>query len=1297
MPNATLYYRLRIRNQANTADSLIISSVRGDSLPWLQDAPHGDGQEFDPLTGQSRCGAFTGNIVDGITSGTDRVVTSQLEDAKFRQQLMDRRAFVEFSDDGVNWVPSHGGVLIAGFLTSLRLVSAMTWEYTVSDPTRAEHNFMAFAPQMVVDGVTHLPRLETITEFLTRWPNRGCIFGGPVRGGFRNQPDRGGWEMTIDGQNFGQALLSFVAGYAPPDFKRSTSAEDCMSAANSRTDDRFQFSWNATADQAVTFADALAGSFRDIVVEVIGSGFYQAMSGVGYFPFTEFASDNAGGLQKHLCKDIRHRGVYIGCKTSLAASGLPAASSSVRVRAFTATASDLSPIYWTGHPVDLLAKLWADAALDFDAAAIETVRHAIGDDLRLSIRVREPQNLGTFLESTIYGPLGVGVRTNTSGQLQAFAMRALPTTIPSTTILAADIQDPTQGGVSGPVFGIDESTAVKTVTFEHERLILAQDASSSDAVDGFVTQSERWEITNSDTSAPAGSVTQSYVVAGMLDTAQSRGLTLSDRVSALARQIFDRYGRGLIVGELTGIRGGATDTVQLGDEILNQLPQLPKHKTRLGDDLSVSARRMQVVRITPSPSGPQIKLADSGPNTQPYATSPTVSIAVSTNAPLSIAVVTITNAATLNAVPAGARVQMATGSSPLATAYTDVIGFSDGGIPTTAFALPAVAPGTTVWVRCRTELAGSQPSSWSTPVSVTLSAIPAVSGLSVTPGGSDGSTALVSWTAGDSTSLIEVYLRASGASVGSAIRQQVLPAGSTQFTLERLTPGNAYTVGVLARNASGDVSTTVEVTFTAGASTVTLPAPVYALGFCGSRDPATGAPQRDGVYGIAMIAADYPGFVEVSVATETAIGSGAYSGFVVLGQKTPSALGTWTAWQDIAPNDGLRRQLRARHIRDGATSSAYTPVVTVLPWTPQGLPGYPTDIICEVTMLAPSPSSDAGLNVRFQVTGIDPTGGTPLVELVALSAGMSVISGPAVGTTAANNQIWVVRLPAPGAGPGTITSRALVDVRYGDQSLMVPEQTTLAQAQGTVSIASNGTWSASADGPANTGSFKYIAQTGSFPADATVSASGTVVSGRTFSVTGGSPLTFGDTIFLTIIPYASVGTALPSIHIRGSYLTYSATKTVTYSASGWQRTYNTGFGASTPDPTFNAGGEPVNPAVPTSALEYLDMTVLAAVGTVLTQAVFSYVWNAATVRLSVFNMAVYANGSLQAFGTGSYAGGSQTKTVAISSVTVTSSLPITLRTQWNGPISGVPPADAAQASTGIVALTYNMPTPDKTV
>jgi hypothetical protein len=1092
------FFRLRIRDKSNTSDALTITSVRGGTNPYLSSVPTGDGLEFDPIEGKSRCGAFTGLIADGITSGTDRVVTSQLEDTNFRQQLMDRRAFLEWSADGSTWSGgTNGGVLIAGFLTGLRLADGAQYEYTVSDPTRAEHDFTAFKVQTAnvvlsagaLIGATTLAvnalelamadgtRLgefacvvsgdyaagatsltvsalgfalssgasavysESLASFLARWPNRGCVLGGPVRGGFLTQPDRGGWEMTVEKSNF--TFLRFNAGYGPPKFDRTTNPQDVSHSANDKTDPLWRSSWAGDA-KIVSLTEANRGAWPGLVCELVGVGFFQPDPGIGYDGNDDARMDSDG--RHHLVKDIRARGLY------LAGLSTPSAGTKVRVRVFTFEASELSPIYWTGHPADLLAKLWGEAGLLYNAASITTAKNAIGTNRVVSFRITETANLGEWLEANIYGPFGIGVRPNDNGQLEAFAARIPYATAPTTEITSADVSSD-DSGAQPQIFGIDQASAIRKVTFTHSRLVRTQDAFDDTTPDGFVTQQEAFERTNGDPGA-IGSKVVEFTIDGMVHTLDANNPNAAALADALALELFDRTGRGMITGELQGLRGGSTDTAKLGDEILNKHPYLPNHNKRLSDDPSVSGRAMQIVRSTWAPLGPALKLMDSGPNAQPYATAPTLTIAASTAFPRTVAQVTVTNAATLNADSAGLRLQIAvtTGSTPAASDYTDVAAYGPGAIPTTAISLSSVTAGRKVWVRAAATKVNKRPSTFSSVASVTLSVLPPVTSLSVTPSGTDGSLATAAWTPGDTTSEIDVYLRLTADPASADVRRRTLPPGSNRYVLEGLTPSAAYTCTVQARDSiSGDLSAAVTATFTAGATVLSLFAPTNPVGFCGSRDPMTGIPRRDGVFGIAVFSGNVPGFIEAAVAIETSVGAGTYGSFATDGRRVPSVAGDWTIWSDIAPNDGLRRQIKVRATdADGVNVSAYTSVVTVRPWTPLALQSYHA-----------TPQGSA-------------------------------------------------------SGPG------------------------------------DGSWSAFADGPPNTVSWRYAISTSGYPTDATAAA-GSVVTGRTFSLSSGSALTFGQTIYITAIAYdgpsgTGAQVAVPS-HMQYSFTSFTATKTLTYSAA----------------------------------------------------------------------------------------------------------------------------------------------------
>jgi hypothetical protein len=138
-----IIHRLRIRNAAGTADALVVTSQRGGANPYLKAAPTGDGVTCDDLTGKTTAASYSGIVVDGITGGTSRLFTSQLEDAGGQLQIGDRRAAWEQSVDG----GATYETLVAGFLMRYQLTSDVEWSVTVGDPTRVEHAVTAFAPR----------------------------------------------------------------------------------------------------------------------------------------------------------------------------------------------------------------------------------------------------------------------------------------------------------------------------------------------------------------------------------------------------------------------------------------------------------------------------------------------------------------------------------------------------------------------------------------------------------------------------------------------------------------------------------------------------------------------------------------------------------------------------------------------------------------------------------------------------------------------------------------------------------------------------------------------------------------------------------------------------------------------------------------------------------------------------------------------------------------------------------------------------------------------------------------------
>jgi hypothetical protein len=74
-----------------------------------------------------------------------------------------------------------------------------------------------------------------------------------------------------------------------------------------------------------------------------------------------------------------------------------------------------------------------------------------------------------------------------------------------------------------------------------------------------------------------------------------------------------------------------------------------------------------------------------------------------------------------------------------------------------------------------------------------------------------------------------------------------------------------------------------------------------------------------------------PSEVEFSVAVEDSYDVGTYGAYGVVA-TLPSVEGLPTTWTGWVKDDRLRRKIRARHTRDGATGSSYTAEEVVWAW-----------------------------------------------------------------------------------------------------------------------------------------------------------------------------------------------------------------------------------------------------------------------------------------------------------------------------------------------------------------------------
>jgi len=843
---ATQAYRLRIRNAADNADTLVVTSVRGGTNPYITGIPNGDGQEVDLLTGAVRTGAYVVEVIDVITgvdsTGTLRLVTSQIYDgvegylllengdkillengdpieleannAEFgRPHLLSRKAFLEMSsNNGSSW-----DVWQAGYLTSVRQIDAIRYAFTISNTRRVEQTQRIFAWDRAAER--------------TAFPKRGCLFGGPVIGGFGASegsdltPDSGGWEFSIldtatnflsgDGRYSALVSLDFVAAYLQPNYERKTVLaqtdfeklySNIAPFVSYDTPDAVPVgtNWAGLNDRSPVYAypgvRALLADSAGNTWEGTIRGLFTPQSNLNYS--TQFTQ--VGG-ERRLFVQLDGSSVdSFGNITPAMTPGTP-----VRVRGVSALTTEQSPLYFDEHPVDVATKLYQLIGLTVNSASADAVKDGIGPDTYLACRITEPQNMAEFLESALFGPFGFAARTNASGEIEFFLTRELGTAAPTLTITDNELV----GDSPPPIFDLDEATAVTGYSIKQKKFtkwVQNQQTTEQPPADMLVETEVPYEIVTGDTTTFSTRMV-TYDIPGMIHEKDSFVPDPQLFALAVAREGFDRFGRGAPSMEVEVIRGTAPAAAQVGELVYLDAGFYPNKNYRIGES-SVGARVAQVVRRDERPESVAFKLVDAGVYVQPAQT-PTITASASTKDPRRVAQFTITNAAALNTNDdIAVTIEYATGASAPASGVNGVTfaRYEPGQIPTGAVPLTPVVPGSTVYVRARSEQPGLFPSAWTGWQTVSLTTWDAPT--AVTVGSITNKSAVVSWNLGGNTQdTIEVYVYPDTTAPANwqTYRWAVLPAGTTTTTLLGLTASTDYVVGVAFFDAISQVRGTM--------------------------------------------------------------------------------------------------------------------------------------------------------------------------------------------------------------------------------------------------------------------------------------------------------------------------------------------------------------------------------------------------------------------------------------------------------------------------------------------------------
>ncbi len=838
MAQTRIWYRLRIRNDADSANVIVLSSLATDPNALLCEAPEGDGQSIDPIMGTLEVGSYTWVAIDRFDGGDSYTITALLSDVDARNQILSNKCIGEYSTDGTTWLPLH-----TGYLNDLKLSDAKTYTFIVGDTDRRERDAKLF---------------KTTTATFDKVSN---LIGGPVEGNtpvaWAGTPTRS-WGPLLD---YGPArfvvianpsglvnptnrvTLSLVGGNLPPRYlgQQGVWTGKVPNPAEYIDQKAYQY---FEADAAGIYATDITqdsqpwGSFPQLEVKLrrvsdsvifttfpIAQASKKASQGLPVFPGgPDFGLGDYSAL-------VANSNDWLIVAWDVATMGAqPSVGVTFDGWVRPIVISEDNPLHLRGHPVDLHRLANTELGIADDSVSAGTTKTAIGD-LFYELRITDEWEYSKFTEM-LKSSAGYAVRYNAAGVQEFFPTRApQPDTVD--TITSAKIIGDDRGEPQEVIFRVSEGSAIKGVDFKLQQFRLwnpSTDSASDRPVDGIVANDLTINGKRRDESV-FGSKIITFEVPGMImlaggATVLNQPLALRDFIIAAGEVIIDRAGWGWAEGEVEVL---ATMDGKIGEYLDCEAPHQVNAKvgqspvTQRG-----GTRKMQIVSATEMPGTRKLKLKDAGNVAQdapeapddggsgePFVPVPELSLAPSVDSPFTIATVTETNVADLAALGADTDleylVQTATPASTDSGASFGPLLSSTGADTIDA---PAIASGETIWVRGQAVITAlGQRSEWSAWISITLGpdddgtggTLPALElTLTIDDAGS------VSAAATGIADIVKVYF-AGGAPVGVSPSFADVLAGATDESvpfeapdLQTIAEGETLIVGAIGEDALGN-------------------------------------------------------------------------------------------------------------------------------------------------------------------------------------------------------------------------------------------------------------------------------------------------------------------------------------------------------------------------------------------------------------------------------------------------------------------------------------------------------------
>jgi hypothetical protein len=407
MPLTTLEYRLRIRDQTDSSNLLILSSRASDPNCLLTEEPSGDGQRIDWVEGTSEIGVQVWRAWDRDDGDDERTITSQLADVDARNQMLSNKCVGEYSRNSGAWTAFH-----TGYLNSIELIDAGTFEFTVGDTDRREQDAELF---------------KTLTT--TFW--RGSyLIGGPIPhiDGLRpyNSPavafagikDYGPVRMQKVAATAGSntIALELVSGYVRPYYDRLLTT---IGADEVATINRLAAPWAVSTIGTGKYTGSGRLAWNDFPGLVIRMK--RVSDGVTFdrMPVAVPTAAPTSGDNDRLVVG-ENMGLYVYWP---AVQPVPDNGTQFDIWVYPNEVSERSPLHWAGNPVDLVTLAWTQEGVAYNAVAAAAVRSALST-LWVEFVFTKSMPLKDLVSKHVFGPFGVGARLNAANEKVLFLTRA---------------------------------------------------------------------------------------------------------------------------------------------------------------------------------------------------------------------------------------------------------------------------------------------------------------------------------------------------------------------------------------------------------------------------------------------------------------------------------------------------------------------------------------------------------------------------------------------------------------------------------------------------------------------------------------------------------------------------------------------------------------------------------------------------------------------------------------------------------------------------------------------------------